>query len=89
MERTPAPGVALGTDGDVCVHLADDFYKNAAECLERSRAARTVEAQAEWLSMADFWFQLAQQTEQREGGAPSADEGDAAAQPAVNAKAGN
>jgi hypothetical protein len=66
------------------VNLAEDFYRNATECLERSREAKTVEAQAEWLSMADFWYQLAQQTEQRNGDHPAESDIGVAAQPLTN-----
>jgi hypothetical protein len=67
------------------VNLAGDFYRNAKECLERSREAKSLEAQAEWLSMADFWYQLAQQTEQREGADPNAGKVEAV-QPATDGK---
>ena len=45
--------------------LSEDFRNNAATCVAKAREAKTPEARAEWLSMAEFWFQLAQQSEVR------------------------
>jgi hypothetical protein len=61
------------------VDLSDDFRKNAAECLKRSREAKTIEAQAEWLSMADFWLRLAQHGEERQALNPPAQDSPAQA----------
>ena len=63
------------------MNLAEDFRRNATECLERSREAKSVEAQAEWLSMAEFWYQLAQQTELRNGDHPAESNVEVAAGP--------
>lgn len=65
MERRVKIGVALSADGEMEVDLSEDFRRNAATCLSKAREARTVEAQAEWLDMADFWFRLALQSEGR------------------------
>ena len=70
-----------------CVNLAEDFRRNATECLERSREAKTVEAQAEWLSMAEFWYQLAQQTELRNGDQPAQSHDEAAARSTAKGEA--
>jgi hypothetical protein len=44
------------------LELAEEFLKNATECLRRAEEANTMEAQIHWLSMAQFWRNLAQQT---------------------------
>jgi hypothetical protein len=46
----------------MCLELAKEFLKNATECLRRAEEANTIEAQIHWLSMAQFWRNLAQQT---------------------------
>ena len=46
--------------------LADDFRKSALECLNLSREADSLGSQVHWVSMAQFWFQLAQHVEDRE-----------------------
>jgi hypothetical protein len=43
------------------LELAEEFLKNATECLRLAEEANTLEAQIHWLSMAQFWRNLAQQ----------------------------
>jgi hypothetical protein len=63
------PALPLPKAGEMPVDLSEDFRKNAATCVAKAREAKTPDARAEWLSMADFWFQLAQQSEGRVDGA--------------------
>jgi hypothetical protein len=48
------------------VELAEEFLKNADECLRLAQDAHTLEAQIHWLSMAQFWRNLAQQAEEED-----------------------
>ncbi len=41
--------------------LAAEFLENADECLRLAQEAHTIEAQIQWLSMAQFWRNLARQ----------------------------
>jgi hypothetical protein len=41
--------------------LAEEFIRNAQECLRLAEEANTIEAQIHWLSMAQFWRHLAVQ----------------------------
>jgi hypothetical protein len=52
--------------GLVFVPLNDEFRHNAYRCLRWSKEARTIDDQATWLSMAQFWFQLAQYVEDQD-----------------------
>lgn len=46
--------------------LAEENRKNARACLQLSQQANSLEAQRYWLTMAQFWFNLALHAEDRE-----------------------
>lgn len=46
--------------------LAEENRKNARACLNLSKQANSLEAQRYWLTMAQFWFNLALHAEDRE-----------------------
>ena len=48
------------------LELSKEFRKNAAECLQLSRKARSLAAQGYWVAMAQFWFDLAVHAEDRD-----------------------
>jgi len=48
------------------LELVEEFLKNANECLRLAEEANTLEAQIHWLSMAQFWRNLAQQATEEE-----------------------
>lgn len=43
----------------------EELRRNAADCVRRAQAA-TLENRTAWLSMAQFWLQLAQHTEEQD-----------------------
>ena len=48
------------------MNLVEKFRRTAAECFRWAQDARTQQDNAMWLSMAQFWLQLAQHAEKRE-----------------------
>jgi hypothetical protein len=48
------------------VELSKQWRIKAADCLRLSREANTFESQNHWVSMAEFWFRMAQHLEDRE-----------------------
>jgi hypothetical protein len=62
----PSEHVSPPYRGMVALDLSDDWRKNAADCLKLSQEAHTLESRHYWLSMAAFWFRLAQHAEDRE-----------------------
>jgi hypothetical protein len=48
------------------VELAEEFLKNANECLRLAQEAHTLEGQIHWLSMAQFWQNLARQASEED-----------------------
>jgi hypothetical protein len=48
------------------LELAQEFRKNAAECLKLSQKAESLAAQGYWVAMAQFWFDLAVHAEDRD-----------------------
>jgi hypothetical protein len=51
--------------GAVALELSVEFRKNARECLELSQKADSLEAQGYWIAMAQLWFDLATNAEER------------------------
>ena len=45
--------------------LSDEFRENARACLALSRKADSLESQGHWVVMAQYWFDLAVQAEDR------------------------
>ncbi len=64
-ERKNQFDVAPAHPGAVALKLTDEFRENARACLELSRKAGTPESQCHWLAMAQYWFDLAVQAEDR------------------------
>ena len=56
---------AYGVEG-AALDLAEENRKNARACLRLSQQANSLEAQRYWLTMAQFWFNLALHAEDRE-----------------------
>jgi hypothetical protein len=48
------------------VELSKQWRMKAADCLRLSRETSTLEAQNHWVSMAEFWFRMAEHVEDRE-----------------------
>jgi predicted CoA-binding protein len=48
------------------VGFSDELRKNAADCFRRAQDASTLANRTAWLSMAQFWLQLAQYAEEQE-----------------------
>jgi hypothetical protein len=62
------------TFGGALVEFSDGLRKNAADCFRWAQDAGSLEDRAAWLSMAQFWLQLAQFAEEQalqRGGAPT------------------
>jgi hypothetical protein len=47
------------------VELSEQWRIKAADCLRLSREANTLQSQNHWVSMAEFWFRMAQHLENR------------------------
>jgi hypothetical protein len=62
--------MTLRLDGAVA-ELSEQFRKRAAECFRWGQSALTLSARSAWLSMAQFWLQLAQTAEQEDGKPPN------------------
>ena len=52
--------------GNGRVEIPKQWRIKAADCLRLSREANTLESQSHWASMAEFWFRMAKQVEDRE-----------------------
>jgi hypothetical protein len=48
------------------LELSEEFRKTARECLELSEKADSLKSRGFWVSMAQFWFNLAVHAEDRE-----------------------
>ena len=48
--------------------LPGQFRTRAQHCLALSREASTIEAQAHWVAMAQFWFNLSEMAEHQDDG---------------------
>ena len=48
------------------MEISEQWRIKAADCLRLSREANTLESQSHWASMAEFWFRMAKQVEDRE-----------------------
>jgi hypothetical protein len=47
------------------LELSDEFRNNARNCLRFSQEANSLEAQGYWIAMAQLWFDLATNAEER------------------------
>jgi hypothetical protein len=56
----------FGAKGAVGVDRSKQYRKNAADSLMLSHEAMTSASQQYWLTMAEFWFRLAQHVEESE-----------------------
>jgi hypothetical protein len=65
LERKYQFGVVPAQPGVVALKLSDEFRENARACLELSRKADSLESQGHWVVMAQYWFDLAVQAEDR------------------------
>lgn len=45
--------------------FSDELRKNAADCFRRGQNAASLDGRTAWLSMAQFWLQLAQYAEEQ------------------------
>ena len=48
------------------MEISEQWRIKAADCLRLSREANTLESQSHWAGMAEFWFRMAKQVEDRE-----------------------
>ena len=48
------------------MEIPEQWRIKAAECLRLSGEANTPESRSHWASMAEFWFRMAKQVEDRE-----------------------
>jgi hypothetical protein len=47
------------------LEIPNQWRIKAADCLRLSREANTLESRSHWASMAEFWFRMAKQVEDR------------------------
>ena len=47
------------------MEIPNQWRIKAADCLRLSREANTLESRSHWASMAEFWFRMAKQVEDR------------------------
>jgi hypothetical protein len=66
LERKARSIIASVSGGEWDLELVEEFLRNANQCLRLAQEAHTIEAQIHWLSMAQFWRNLAQQVEEEE-----------------------
>ena len=57
----------VSVSGEFALERSRQYRKNAASSLVLSREATTRASQDYWLTMAEFWFKLAQHAEKKEG----------------------
>jgi hypothetical protein len=66
LERNIASEVSPAQSGSVfTLELSDEFRNNARNCLRFSQEANSLEAQGYWIAMAQLWFDLATNAEER------------------------
>jgi hypothetical protein len=53
----------VGVGGGIVAEPSEEFRKRAADCFRWAQNALTERARVAWLSMAQFWLQLAQRVE--------------------------